>query len=266
MREQNGVLEDISAVIGFTATTKMVALFAPGRLLVPVDAAPDHAISLAIGRQAARALSREWGGQVLEICLNSNYHHARKVRAVAHLIKGGMAAKDIAEEVGLNERQVRRLRIEAEGMGLLPLVLRTKNRRGKMSKLTDSLLAAGEQHRGTDLGGLLQWAALHIGGQDEALADVREEHAREEAERLRLENALRDAKASIESALEAVSVLCPPIELGRDFVPHINLMAGHGDPDYLKTNGNGVRHVDCRSAKGRTKVPNVKVSEGENAR
>ena len=119
-----------------------------------------------------------------------------------------------------------------------------------MSELTDRLTKAGEQHKGTDLGGLLQWAVLHIADQDEALADVREEHANEERERLRLERATYDAKAAIEAALAIVSApLCKPTELGRDFVPHINLMAAHGDPDYLKSNGMSVRHVDCRPEK-----------------
>lgn len=127
-----------------------------------------------------------------------------------------------------------------------------------MSQLTEKLLAAGEQHRGTDLGGLLQWAALHIAGQDEALAEVREEYATELEERQRLEQAAHAAKAAIETALAAVTApLCPPIELGRDLVPHINLMAGHGDPDYLKSNGNSIRHVDCRTTKARAKVPNA---------
>lgn len=129
-----------------------------------------------------------------------------------------------------------------------------------MSKLTEKLLATGEQHRGTDLGGLLQWAALHIASQDEALAEVREEYAKEQTERQRLEKAAHEAKAAIEAALAAVTApLCPPVEFGRDFVPHINLMAGHGDPDYLKSNGNSIRHVDCRTTKQRAKVPNAPV-------
>lgn len=123
---QNGVLEDISAVIGFTATTRLVAIFGPGKLLVPVDAGADHAISLAIGHPAARALSAEWGGQVLDLCFHADYHHARLVRAVANMLKGGMPTKDVAIVIGLTERQVRNLRTEAEEMGLLPMVLRSK--------------------------------------------------------------------------------------------------------------------------------------------
>lgn len=126
MRVKNGVLEDISAVIGFTATTRLVAIFGPGKLLVPMEAGADHAITRAIGLPAARALSVEWGGQVLELCFHADYHHARLVRAVANMIKGGMPTKDVAIVVGLTERQVRNLRTEAEDMGLLPLVLQTK--------------------------------------------------------------------------------------------------------------------------------------------
>lgn len=119
-----------------------------------------------------------------------------------------------------------------------------------MSELADRLRTAAAGYKGTDMGGLLQWAALHIDSQDEALAELRQEHADEEAERLRLERAVHTAKASIEAALAAIAApLVPPIELGRDLVPHINLMAGHGDPDYLKKNGNSIRHIDCRSTK-----------------
>lgn len=120
--------------------------------------------------------------------------------------------------------------------------------------LTDALRTHGQQHKGTDLGGLLQWAALHVESQDDALAEAREELAREECQRLGLEAALHRAREAVEAALAAInSPLCPPIELGRDCVPHINLMAGHGDPDYLKPNGMSVRHVDLRSSKPRKK-------------
>ena len=123
-----------------------------------------------------------------------------------------------------------------------------------MSELTEALRTHGQKHRSTDLGGLLQWAALHIESQDEALAELREEHAREERERMGLECALGAAKEAIEAALAVVNTpLCPPIELGRDYVSHINLMAAHGDPDYLKPNGMSVRHIDLRSSRPRKK-------------
>lgn len=124
-----------------------------------------------------------------------------------------------------------------------------------MSDLTDKLRSAGANHAGTDLGGLLQWAALHIESQAEALEETRAELANEEAERLRLESALHTAKLTTEAALQSIAAALMPtaIELGRDMVPHINLMAGHGDPDYLTGAGMSIRHTDCRTTKIRTK-------------
>ena len=123
-----------------------------------------------------------------------------------------------------------------------------------MSELVQSLRKHGEANKGSDLGGLLQWAALHIEAQDEALAETRAELAAEEAAHQRMEGALHAARLAIKGALAAVDApLCPPIDLGRDCVAHINLMAAHGDPDYLLKNGKSVRHVDCRTAKPRTK-------------
>jgi hypothetical protein len=121
-----------------------------------------------------------------------------------------------------------------------------------MSDLIRSLRDAGAQHKGTELGGLLQWAALHIAEQSDAIAELREELADEERARLHLEQSAHEAKAAIEAALAAIKQpLCPPVEFARDLVGHINIMAGHGDPDYLNRSGNSIRHVDCRSAKGK---------------
>lgn len=116
-----------------------------------------------------------------------------------------------------------------------------------MTDIITQLQAAGQQHKGTDLGGLLQWAALHIANQDEAIAELREGFASEEAERLRLEAALQAAKEAAEAALAAINAaVFVPLELSRDYTGHINIMAGHGDPDYMLKNGRSVRHVDLR--------------------
>lgn len=120
--------------------------------------------------------------------------------------------------------------------------------------LTDQLNEAAQAHIGTGLGKLLTWAALHIESQAVELDETRQELATEEAERTRLEEALHASKASVESALmQLQAAWCPPIELGRDMAPHINLMAGHGDPDYLRKNGNSIRHIDCREEPAKRK-------------
>jgi UDP-N-acetylmuramoylalanine-D-glutamate ligase len=107
-----------------------------------------------------------------------------------------------------------------------------------MSELTDKLTAAGLQHQGTDLGKLLQWALLHIQSQDEALAEVREELASEESERIRLERVLHEAKQCAESTVAALSPgLVPHVQLAHDHAPHINIMAHHGVMPYARAKG-----------------------------
>lgn len=123
-----------------------------------------------------------------------------------------------------------------------------------MSEIVERLRTAGQQHKGTALGGLLQWAALHIEMQNEALIDTQAELTEEEAERMRLEGVLHQAQQAIDTALQTVTaVFRAPIDVSRDMSGHINLMAGHGDPDYLNKSGNSIRHVDCRTTKPRIK-------------
>ena len=103
---------------------------------------------------------------------------------------------------------------------------------------------------------LLRWAVLHIQSQDEALEEARQELASEEAERIRLENAAHHAQQLMEQALQAIRYgQQPEIEIGRDMAGHINLMAGHGDPDYLNKSGQSIRHADLREKPPRKKKP-----------
>jgi len=102
-----------------------------------------------------------------------------------------------------------------------------------MSELTDKLKQEGEKHKGTDLGGLLQWAAFHISEQDEALAQTREEFEIEENERIRLERVIFDARQQIAALSEAMHQTTG-IDLAKDYAPHINIMAHHGVAPYAK--------------------------------
>lgn len=122
-----------------------------------------------------------------------------------------------------------------------------------MCELIDKLRTAGEQARGTDLGALLQWAALHIESQNEALKDEREEAAPWLARIQDLEARIWQAREAMHAAVVALRVP-DATEYARDFAGHINLMAGHGDPDYLMSNGMPVRHIDLREKPPRKKA------------
>lgn len=116
-----------------------------------------------------------------------------------------------------------------------------------MRQLIDELTEQGKQHKGGELGGLLQWAALHIASQNEAIEQWAIDFEDEHRERIKFERALHEAKQAIESALAMVSApLCPPIEFFRDLAPHINRSAADGDPDYMRRNGLATSHTDLR--------------------
>lgn len=101
--------------------------------------------------------------------------------------------------------------------------------------LTEQLEQAGQQHKGTDLGGLLQWAALHIQSQDEALAEARAELEEEQNERIRMESAIHKAKNQLRDIFDGLEASRPvQIPLARDHAPHINAMAFHGVAPYAK--------------------------------
>ncbi len=78
-----------------------------------------------------------------------------------------------------------------------------------MNTMTTDLITAlqthGELHKGTDLGGVLQWAILHIQSQAEAIEELRADFEEEHDERLRFEKSAHSAKAAIDAALAAIA-------------------------------------------------------------
>ena len=131
-----------------------------------------------------------------------------------------------------------------------------------MNTMTTDLITAlqthGEVHKGTDLGGVLQWAILHIQyiqSQAEAIEELRADFEEEHNERLRFEESAHSAKAAIDAALAAIAEAMPaqPLDFASDHTSHINLMGGIGDPDYMKGQLSS-RHIDLReTATGKPK-------------
>ena len=125
--------------------------------------------------------------------------------------------------------------------------------------MTPDLIAAlqthGQMHKGTDIGGVLQWAILHIQNQAEAIEELRADFEEEHNERLSFEKAAHSAKAAIDAALAAIAEAMPaqPLDFARDHTAHINLIGGIGDPDYMKGSLSS-RHIDLReTATGKPK-------------
>lgn len=105
-----------------------------------------------------------------------------------------------------------------------------------MSTLINQLTETAKQHKGTDLGRLLQWASLHIAEQDEALAQTREELETEENERIRLERVIFEARQQLAEITESMHQTTG-VQLAKDHAPHINIMAHHGVAPYVTKSG-----------------------------
>ena len=91
------------------------------------------------------------------------------------------------------------------------------------TELITALQTHGRQHKGTDLGCLLQWAALHIQSQAVAIEELLDDFEEEHEERLRFEKAAHDAKAAIDAALVAINetMPAPPLDFATDHTSHI---------------------------------------------
>lgn len=94
------------------------------------------------------------------------------------------------------------------------------------------------QHRGTDLGGLLQWAHLHIGNLTSALADTEAELqgalARMRPMEAELEHLCRLAGDMRSRILDALPIN-PYATCAHDTSSYVNLMAAKGIKPYAKT-------------------------------
>lgn len=115
------------------------------------------------------------------------------------------------------------------------------------SSLSEEVLTEGRQHR--------HWRTVAEDA-TERVQELTEELDRMRAEFDRLKSGLLAASEAFHAARAALIAAIPSDlteQFGRDYVPHINLMGGLGDPDYMKGDLS-CRHVDLREAKPRKKV------------
>lgn len=123
MQLQNTTLDDVSAVIGFSATLRLAAWFG-GRtqnLYVPQEAADGQVLVLLLGMDNAQRLSREWGGQMLAIPGIGDYEDMQRKRHVGRMFEKGFGTREIASQMRLSERRVQQICRELEVAGLIPV-------------------------------------------------------------------------------------------------------------------------------------------------
>lgn len=107
---QNTTLDDVSAVVGFSATLRLVAWFgAGGNVYVPDTATDGQLLVRLIGLSAATKLSTEWGHQHISLPKLSAYETDVRRRRVGRLYEAGMSFGEIAWHMRISERRAQQI-------------------------------------------------------------------------------------------------------------------------------------------------------------
>ena len=121
---KNTTLEDLSAVIGFSATLRLSAWYGDGvsNLYVPAEVREDSTLVKLVGVAAARLLSQEWGNQHLAVPYINDYEVDIRRRATARMLERGFGTREIAAHLRISERRVQQMCRELEAEGLIPVI------------------------------------------------------------------------------------------------------------------------------------------------
>lgn len=105
-----GVLREIADLIGLPATLILVEAYGGVRLYVPYKVPADHPLALLIGLSAAEKLAEVFGGsehfdipRAVAIARQARNRKLREDRTT------GMSHRNLAQQYGMTERQVRNI-------------------------------------------------------------------------------------------------------------------------------------------------------------
>lgn len=120
---QNTTLDDVSAVIGFSATLRLAAWFGDGgNLYVPETVEDGQLVVKLIGMAAAKALSKEWGHQHLSLPRASTYEQDQVKHQIGRMFEVGFGSREISRHLRMSERRVQQICRELEATGLITIV------------------------------------------------------------------------------------------------------------------------------------------------
>lgn len=134
MEIRNTTLDDVAAVIGFSATLRLSAWFGDGgNLYVPEHVSEGQVLARLIGMSAAERLSKEWGGEHLALPRLRAYEDDLRRRMVGRMLEQRFSSREIAVHMRMSERRVQQIARELESAGLIDVVVPQKGDR-KMQK------------------------------------------------------------------------------------------------------------------------------------
>jgi hypothetical protein len=113
----NSNLDDVCAIVGYTATRKLAAWFHGRNLYVPSNPRPDHPVERLIGESAFRQLVKEFGGKQIWVPTPAEDHRYFVERVMSEQMAQGMTDEQLVEAHGLTPERVRQLRAELVDKG-----------------------------------------------------------------------------------------------------------------------------------------------------
>jgi len=124
---RNTTLDDISSVIGFSATLRLSAWFGDlGNLYIPEVAEEGQLLVKLLGMPAARKLSEEWGRERLNVPRLSGYEDDCQRRFIGNMVSLGCSTREISHMARVGERRVQQICRDLEAAGLIPIVMPKK--------------------------------------------------------------------------------------------------------------------------------------------
>lgn len=130
LQRKNSSIDDICAVIGFTATMRLITWFGSknSTIFVPAVADPSHQLGIVIGMAPFQRLVGAFGRQIISI--PENYWRTEadvRDRWVFDMVEARMTLQQMATETGLSERRIMQIVRKLEQSGLIPVVAPVKN-------------------------------------------------------------------------------------------------------------------------------------------
>lgn len=118
-RRANTTLDDIAAVVGFSAAVRLAAFYGGKNIYVAAHASPGQVLPDLIGLPCASAMAREWGGETIAVpCLAGVYVQERAAK-IAKLHSEGLKPTAIAEATGCGPRRVQQVVSELKSQGVI---------------------------------------------------------------------------------------------------------------------------------------------------
>lgn len=116
---KNTTLDDLSSIIGLSATIRLAAWWGGKNLYIPADPDGDMRLTSLIGLPAARRLTAAYAREHIAVpSLHGLMIEQRNVR-IFYDLTAGKSIKEIAQKNDLSERRVAQIRDEYRRLNLL---------------------------------------------------------------------------------------------------------------------------------------------------